>query len=59
MPRWALAFLILAIAAAVAGFGLLAGFAALLARVLLFLFAGAFVVSLLIAFKRRDTRLSR
>jgi uncharacterized membrane protein YtjA (UPF0391 family) len=47
MLRWALVFLIVAIIAAVFGFGGIAGELAWMARVLFFLFIIVFVVSLL------------
>jgi uncharacterized membrane protein YtjA (UPF0391 family) len=53
MLRWAIAFLLIAIVAAVFGFGGLAGEAAWIAKVLLFVFLVLFVVSLL--FGRRGS----
>ena len=46
MLRWALVFLLVAIVAAVFGFGGIAGEAAWIAKVLLFVFLILFVVSL-------------
>jgi len=53
MLRWALAFLLIAIVAAVFGFGGIAGEAAWIAKVLLFVFLILFVVSLV--FGRRGS----
>ncbi|MFO0893233.1 MAG: DUF1328 domain-containing protein [Isosphaeraceae bacterium] len=48
MIRWAMMFAILALIAGVLGFGGLAGDFATIAKFLLFLFIGLFVVSLLL-----------
>ena len=53
MLSWAIGFLILAIIAAVFGFGGIAGTAVGLAKVLFFLFLIAFVVSLLMGWRGR------
>ena len=47
MLSWALAFFLIAIMAGVLGFGVVAGTAALFAKVLFFLFLIAFVVALI------------
>ena len=46
MLYWALVFLLIALVAAALGFGLAVGGAALVAKVLFFVFMGLFVVSL-------------
>jgi uncharacterized membrane protein YtjA (UPF0391 family) len=46
MLSWALTFLVIALIAAVLGFGTLAGTAAWIAKVLFFVFLVAFVISL-------------
>jgi len=53
MLSWAIGFLILAIIAAVFGFGGIAGTAVGIAKVLFFLFLIAFVVSLLMGWRGR------
>lgn len=50
---WALAFLILAVIAAVFGFGLLAAASAWIAKVLFIIFIVAFLISLVIHVSRR------
>ena len=58
MLSWAIGFFIVAIIAAVFGFGGIASSATGIAKVLFFLFLLAFVVSLLMGFMRgRSTRL--
>ena len=58
MLSWAIGFFIVAITAAVFGFGGIASSATGIAKVLFFLFLLAFVVSLLTGFMRgRSTRL--
>lgn len=51
--RWALIFLVVALIAAVLGFGGIAGGAADFARVLFYLFLAVFVVSLIMGLVRR------
>lgn len=53
MLRWALIFLVIAILAAVFGFGGIAGEAAWIAKVLLFLFLILAVISFVLGRKRR------
>ena len=48
MLRWAIVFLVIAIVAAVFGFGGIAGEAVWIARILFFLFLVLFVVSLIL-----------
>lgn len=48
MVRWAIIFLVIAIIAAVLGFGGIAGDAAWIAKILLFVFLVLFVVSLIL-----------
>lgn len=55
MVRYALAFLVIALVAAAAGFGGIAGEAALIAKVLFFIFVTLLVVSLIMG-KRGSTR---
>lgn len=59
MLSWALGFFIVAIVAAVFGFGGLAGTAAWIAKVLFFLFIIAFLVSLAMGWRGRGTRVDR
>ena len=57
MLRWAIAFFILALVAALFGFGGIASSAAGIAKVLLVLFVIGFIVSLLLGYRGRGTRL--
>jgi uncharacterized membrane protein YtjA (UPF0391 family) len=52
MLHWAVVFLVVAIIAAVCGFGLIAGTAAEIAKILFFLFLVLFVVSLIMGRRR-------
>jgi uncharacterized membrane protein YtjA (UPF0391 family) len=52
MLRWSIAFLVLALLAAYFGFALLAGVAAILAKILFFLFLVVFLIALV--FGRRS-----
>jgi uncharacterized membrane protein YtjA (UPF0391 family) len=52
MLSWAVAFLVVAVIAAVLGFGVIAGTAALLAKVAFFVFLVLFVVSLVLGRRR-------
>jgi uncharacterized membrane protein YtjA (UPF0391 family) len=56
MLWWALFFLVLALVAAMFGFGGIAGFSFLMAKVLFFLFLVVFVVSILAGLARRGSR---
>lgn len=59
MLSWALGFFIVAIVAAVFGFGALAGTAAWIAKVLFVLFLIGFLVSLVMGWRGRGTRVDR
>jgi uncharacterized membrane protein YtjA (UPF0391 family) len=54
MLRWAVVFLVIALIAAVFGFGGVAGDAAWIAKILFFLFLVVFVVSLLVGRRGRS-----
>ncbi|MCI0702228.1 MAG: DUF1328 domain-containing protein [Planctomycetia bacterium] len=54
MLRWALVFLIVALVAALFGFGVIEGYSLLIAKVLFFVFLILFVVSLLTGSRTRD-----
>ena len=56
MLYWAIVFLVIAIIAAVFGFGLVASAAAGIAKILFFIFLVIFVVSLIMGLSRRGTR---
>ena len=55
MLSWAVTFLVIAIIAAVLGFGVVAGTAAYIAKVLFFLFLIVFVISLIMGLGRGRT----
>jgi uncharacterized membrane protein YtjA (UPF0391 family) len=55
MLSWALAFFVIAIIAAIFGFGFVAGTAAEIAKVLFFVFLVLFVISLITGMVRRPT----
>ena len=52
MLRWTITFLLIALLAGALGFGVIEGLAALIARVLFFLFIVAFIVSLVMNARR-------
>jgi len=56
MLRWAVVFLVIALVAAVLGFGGLAGTAVGIAKILFFIFIVLFAVSLLLNLFRGQTR---
>ncbi len=53
MLRWAIVFLIIAIVAAVLGFGAVAGTAAYIAKILFWVFLVVFLISLILGFTGR------
>ena len=55
MLGWALAFFIVAVIAAVLGFGVIVSGAATIAKILFFIFLILFLVSLIGGMSRRDT----
>ena len=57
MLYWALVFLVVAIIAALFGFGVIASAAAGVAKILFFIFLVVFVISLIMGLSRRGTSL--
>ncbi len=55
MLYWALVFLVIAIIAALFGFGLIASAAAGIAKILFFIFLVVFIISLIFGLSRRGT----
>jgi uncharacterized membrane protein YtjA (UPF0391 family) len=57
MLYWALVFLVIALIAALFGFGVIASAAAGVAKILFFIFLVVFVISLIMGLSRRGTTL--
>jgi uncharacterized membrane protein YtjA (UPF0391 family) len=57
MLYWALVFLVVAVIAALFGFGVIASAAAGVAKILFFIFLVVFVISLIVGLSRRGTSL--